>query len=88
MVKALTHIRTTKLQIIGLITVLLFTTAVSYAQRTIRIGYIDTEYILENVPEYQEASVQLDDKIKRWQSEVQERLSEAQIFIILTCGLG
>ena len=75
MVKALTHIRTTKLQIIGLITVLLFTTAVSYAQRTIRIGYIDTEYILENVPEYQEASVQLDDKIKRWQSEVQERLS-------------
>ena len=25
------------------------------AQRGVRIGYIDTEYILENVPEYQEA---------------------------------
>ena len=23
------------------------------AQRSVRIGYIDTEYILQNVPEYQ-----------------------------------
>ena len=32
--------------------------SLTYAQRGARIGYIDMEYILENVPEYQEASLQ------------------------------
>ena len=35
-----------------------------HAQRGVRIGYIDTEYILENVPEYQEATAQLEEKLK------------------------
>lgn len=46
------------------------------AQRSVRIGYIDTEYILQNVPEYQEASVQLDGKVQKWKSEIEQRLSE------------
>ena len=33
------------------------------AQRGVRIGYIDTEYILQNVPEYQEANTQLESKV-------------------------
>ena len=46
------------------------------AQRGVRIGYIDTEYVLQNVPEYQEASAQLDSKIANWKSEIEKRLSE------------
>ncbi|MCK5400456.1 MAG: OmpH family outer membrane protein, partial [Flavobacteriaceae bacterium] len=48
----------------------------SFAQRGVRIGYIDTEYILQNVPEYQEASSQLDAKVQKWKSEIESRLSE------------
>jgi len=47
----------------------------SFAQRTIRIGYIDTEYILENVPEYQEATTQLNAKADKWKNEIQSKLS-------------
>ncbi|WP_296386142.1 OmpH family outer membrane protein [Winogradskyella sp.] len=45
------------------------------AQRGVRIGYIDTEYILQNVPEYQEASTQLDKKVLKWKTEVEKKLS-------------
>ncbi len=45
------------------------------AQRGVRIGYIDTEYILQNVPEYQEASTQLDKKVLQWKSEIEKKLS-------------
>lgn len=51
----------------------------SFAQRTIRIGYIDTEYILENVPEYQEATSQLDTKVLKWKSEIEKRLNEVKL---------
>lgn len=46
------------------------------AQRAsgVRIGYIDMDYILENVPEYQEASTQLDDKVERWKNEIEKQL--------------
>ncbi|GAB1857865.1 OmpH family outer membrane protein [Flavobacteriaceae bacterium MHTCC 0001] len=45
------------------------------AQRGVRIAYIDTEYILENVPEYQDAMSQLDDKAQKWKNEIQGKLS-------------
>jgi len=45
------------------------------AQRGVRIGYIDTEYILQNVPEYQEASTQLDKKVLQWKTEIEKKLS-------------
>lgn len=47
----------------------------SNAQRSnIRIGYIDTEYILENIPEYNEALSQLDKKVQKWKSEIDLKL--------------
>lgn len=49
-----------------------------HAQRGVRIGYIDTEYILENVPEYQEAISQLDGKAQKWQNEIQTKLSAVE----------
>lgn len=50
-----------------------------YAQkRSVRIGYIDTEYILENVTEYSETNAQLDSKIQQWKSEIEARLTELE----------
>ena len=46
-----------------------------HAQRGVRIGYIDTEYILQNVPEYQEATTQLDKKVSQWKIEIEKKLS-------------
>lgn len=45
------------------------------AQRGVRIGYIDTEYILQNVPEYKEATSQLDKKVQNWKSEIETKLN-------------
>ena len=45
------------------------------AQRGVRIGYIDTEYILQNVPEYQDANSQLESKVQKWKSDIDQRLS-------------
>ena len=47
-----------------------------HAQRGIKVGYIDMDYILENVPEYQEASKQLAEKVNKWKEEIETRLSE------------
>lgn len=47
----------------------------SFSQRGVRIGYIDTEYILENVPEYQEATSQLESKVQKWKTEIETQLS-------------
>lgn len=45
----------------------------SYGQRGVRIGYVDMEYILENVEEYREASSQLETRVAQWKSEIEER---------------
>lgn len=56
---------------------IVFTVTLSLnAQRGVRIGYIDTEYILENVPEYQEAQSQLESKVQKWKVEIESRLVE------------
>ena len=49
------------------------------AQRGVRIGYIDMEYILENVPEYIEASTQLDGKIQRWKADIDKKQQEIDL---------
>ena len=53
---------------------LAFTYNVNAQRSNIRIGYIDTEYILENVPEYQEALSQLDQKVQKWKEEIDLKL--------------
>ncbi|ALJ06846.1 hypothetical protein APS56_13120 [Pseudalgibacter alginicilyticus] len=56
---------------------LAFTLSLSVsAQRGVRIGYIDTEYILQNVPEYQEATSQLEGKVQKWKVEIESKLTE------------
>ena len=41
------------------------------AQKGVRIGYIDMDYILENVAEYNEARAQLDQKVQKWKTEIE-----------------
>jgi len=58
-----------------LVVLLVVATFSSNAQKSnIRIGYVDTEYILENIPEYKEALGQLDQKVQKWKSEIDLKL--------------
>ncbi|MBP4136579.1 MULTISPECIES: OmpH family outer membrane protein [Flavobacterium] len=41
--------------------------------RTTRIGYIDMEYILENVSDYKEAKAQLELKAQKWKQDVESK---------------
>ena len=43
------------------------------AQRGVKIGYIDTEYILENLPEYIQVSESLEEKANNWKKEIDNR---------------
>ena len=54
------------------ITLFLITYLVS-AQRSVKIGYIDTEYILENLPEYNQVSDRLEEKAAGWKKEIEDR---------------
>ncbi len=65
-----------KAKVLFLLTFTFLISFTSFGQRGVRIGYIDTEYILQNVPEYQDASGQLDAKVQKWKSEIELRLSE------------
>jgi len=65
-----------KLKVLFLLTAVFMLSLSIHAQRGVRIGYIDTEYILENIPEYQDATSQLDSKVQKWKSEIDGRLSE------------
>ena len=54
--------------------ILLFLTSTFiFGQRCIKIGYIDTEYILENLPEYNQISKRLEEKAGDWKKEIEER---------------
>jgi Skp family chaperone for outer membrane proteins len=41
--------------------------------RGVKIGYIDMEYILENVPDYSEAKSQLEQKAQRWKQDIEAK---------------
>jgi Skp family chaperone for outer membrane proteins len=64
-----------KLKVLFLLIIVSTISFSAHAQRGVRIGYIDTEYILQNVPEYQEASAQLESKVQKWKSEIETQLS-------------
>lgn len=49
---------------------------VSTAQKAQKIGYIDMEYILENIPEYQEALKKINAKSIDWQRDIEKQQQE------------
>jgi Skp family chaperone for outer membrane proteins len=69
------HMKTNVLFLLTFVFIISFS---SKAQRGVRIAYIDTEYILEKVPEYQEATTQLNEKILKWKNEIEEKLSQIE----------
>lgn len=61
-----------------LLIVILVSLTQMHAQRNMRFGYIDMEYILENVDEYQEASAQLENRVQRWKVELDNQKDEIE----------
>ena len=54
-----------------LILTILFT-SLSFGQtKSVKIGYIDMEYILQNVPSYADAKNQLEQKAQKWKQEIE-----------------
>jgi outer membrane protein len=43
-----------------------------------RFAYVDTEYILQHIPEYNAAQKQLDDISIKWQEEIDQRFTEIE----------
>tara|TARA_Y100000766_G_scaffold110956_1_gene94968 strand:+ start:427 stop:1146 length:720 start_codon:yes stop_codon:yes gene_type:complete len=47
--------------------------SLTFSQRGVKIGYIDTEYILENLPEYNQVLERLEKKADGWKKEIDDR---------------
>ena len=61
-----------------LLILIFFSSYFIHAQRGVKIGYIDTEYILQNLSEYNEVKKRLDKKALDWKKEVEERSRKIQ----------
>ena len=50
----------------------------TFSQRGVRIGYVDTEYILQNLSEYEDTRDQLEEKANQWKREIENRFSDLE----------
>ena len=57
---------------------LLLFVLVGNSQRGVRIGHIDTEYILENISDLKQAQQQLESKATKWKTEVDRRNADLE----------
>jgi len=55
------------------ITVFIVMTTMVYAQK---FAFVDTQYILDNIPEFAEAQAQLDELSNQWQKELEAKFAE------------
>jgi outer membrane protein len=60
-------------KILFTIMAVVFAVAVLQAQK---FAYVDTEYILDNIPEFAEAQAQLDELSTQWQKEIEGKFAE------------
>ncbi|MEJ6737095.1 MAG: OmpH family outer membrane protein [Flavobacteriales bacterium] len=58
---------------IGLVLILVASTILGNSQN---FGYVDTEYVLENIPDYKDAQDELDKLSVEWQKQLERRYSE------------
>ena len=56
--------------------ILLTITNITYSQKGVKIGYIDTEYILQNLPEFNQVSSRLEEKAQDWKEEIDKKSRE------------
>ena len=62
-------------QFLLILTILI--TCLSFGQtKGVKIGYIDMEYILQNVPSYADAKNQLEQKAQKWKQEIEVRKND------------
>ena len=61
-----------------LITTLLFVVVLSFGAFAQRFAYVDSDYILKHIPEYNAAQKQLDALSGQWQKEVDDRFAEIE----------
>ncbi|OYW92658.1 MAG: hypothetical protein B7Z18_07800, partial [Alishewanella sp. 32-51-5] len=47
-------------------------------QKAQKIGYVDLEYILENIPEYMEAQTTINAKAITWQNDIEKQQKEIE----------
>ena len=50
----------------------------TYSLMAQKYAYVDTEYILENIPEFGDAQDELDDMSKRWQKEIEQNYATVE----------
>lgn len=58
---------------VTLVTTLIFASVSMFAQS---FGYVDSEYILENIPDYKDAQEELDKLSIEWQKQLERRYAE------------
>ena len=56
-----------------IVLIVISTVAYTFAQK---YAYVDTDYILKNIPEYTDAQELLDDLSVKWQMEIEEKIAE------------
>ena len=61
---------------VSVLIVLFLVSSYINGQRGVRIGYVDTEYILQNLSEYEETKDQLEEKADEWRREIENRFEE------------
>jgi Skp family chaperone for outer membrane proteins len=59
-----------------IILLLIVTTTINAQTKSTKVGYIDMEYILQNVPNYTEAKAQLEEKAQKWKQEIETKKTE------------
>ncbi|MDF1673216.1 MAG: OmpH family outer membrane protein [Vicingaceae bacterium] len=57
-------------------TLLILVVLTSFSGYSQNYGYVDTEYILENIPDYKDAQEELDKLSIEWQKQLERRYSE------------
>ncbi len=58
-----------------LVTILFLTGGMSFAQK---LAYVDSEYIMKHIPEYNTAQKNLDDLSQQWQKEVDKQYEDVE----------
>ena len=57
----------------ALIVIMFLSFGKSFAQK---YAYVDTEYILDNIPEYKDAQGELDQLSKQWRKDIEQKFKE------------
>lgn len=60
------------------ISLIIMFSAQAQAQRGLTVGYVDMDYVLKQIPEYQQAVNQLDQKAQKWKAEMSKKEKEIE----------